>query len=88
MSFAFGLTMAYAIGHISGRHLNSAVAVGLMVGKRFLARDLPGHIGAQVVGAIPGTGVLYFSSPAERPVSTSAASPPTGTEHTHRAALR
>jgi aquaporin Z len=63
VSFAFGLTvltMAYAIGHISGCHLNPAVSVGLMVGKRFPASDLPGYIGAQVVGAILGAGVLYL----------------------------
>ena len=63
VSFAFGLTvltMAYAIGHVSGCHLNPAVSVGLMVGKRFPASDLPGYIGAQVVGAILGAGVLYL----------------------------
>ncbi len=63
VSFAFGLTvltMAYAIGHISGCHLNPAVSVGLMVGKRFPASDLPGYIGAQVAGAVLGAGVLYL----------------------------
>jgi len=63
VSFAFGLTvltMAYAIGHISGCHLNPAVSVGLVVGKRFPASDLPGYIGAQVVGAILGAGTLYL----------------------------
>lgn len=63
VSFAFGisvLTMAYAIGHISGCHLNPAVSVGLVVGKRFPASDLPGYIVAQVVGAILGAGVLYL----------------------------
>ena len=63
VSFAFGLTvltMAYAIGHISGCHLNPAVSIGLVVGKRFPAGDLPGYIGAQVVGAILGAGVLYL----------------------------
>lgn len=63
VSFAFGLTvltMAYAIGHISGCHLNPAVSVGLVVGKRFPASDLPGYIGAQVVGAILGAGALYL----------------------------
>ncbi|MEK7236249.1 MAG: aquaporin Z [Nitrospirota bacterium] len=63
VSFAFGLTvltMAYAIGHVPGCHLNPAVSVGLMVGKRFPASDLPGYIGAQVVGAILGAGVLYL----------------------------
>ncbi len=63
VSFAFGLTvltMAYAIGHISGCHLNPAVSVGLMVGKRFPASDLPGYIVAQVLGAIVGAGTLYL----------------------------
>jgi len=63
VSFAFGLTvltMAYAIGHISGCHLNPAVSVGLVVGKRFPASDLPGYIGAQVLGAVLGAGALYL----------------------------
>lgn len=63
VSFAFGLTvltMAYAIGHISGCHLNPAVSVGLVVCKRFPASDLPGYIGAQVLGAILGAGTLYL----------------------------
>ena len=63
VSFAFGLTvltMAYAIGHVSGCHLNPAVSVGLMVGKRFSASDLPGYIVAQIVGAILGAGTLYL----------------------------
>ena len=63
VAFAFGLTvltMAYALGHISGCHLNPAVTVGLVVGKRFPASDLPGYIGAQVVGAIVGAGTLYL----------------------------
>jgi aquaporin Z len=63
VSFVFGLTvltMAYAIGHISGCHLNPAVSMGLIVGKRFPANDLPGYIGAQVVGAILGAGTLYL----------------------------
>ncbi|MEC4889778.1 MAG: aquaporin Z [Nitrospira sp.] len=63
VSFAFGLTvltMAYAIGHVSGCHLNPAVSVGLVVGKRFPASDLPGYIGAQVLGAVVGAGVLYL----------------------------
>ncbi len=63
VSFAFGLTvltMAYAIGHISRCHLNPAVSVGLVVGKRFPASDLPGYIGAQVVGAVLGAGTLYL----------------------------
>src|SRR4051794_781444 len=62
VSFAFGLTvltMAYAIGHISGCHLNPAVSVGLAVAGRFEKKDLPGYVLAQVVGGIAGAGVLY-----------------------------
>src|ERR1700751_1781269 len=53
------LTMAYAIGHISGCHLNPAVSVGLVVGRRFPASELPAYVIAQVLGAIVGAGVLY-----------------------------
>src|SRR5687768_3054086 len=63
VSLAFGLTvltMAYAIGHISGCHLNPAVSVGLWAGRRFPARDLLPYIVAQVVGAIVGAGVLLL----------------------------
>ena len=62
VAFAFGLTvltMAYAIGHISGCHLNPAVSIGLMVGKRFPASELPAYLAAQVLGGIAGAGVLY-----------------------------
>ena len=62
VALAFGLTvltMAYAIGHISGCHLNPAVSLGLTLGKRFPARELPAYISAQVVGAIAASGVLY-----------------------------
>ncbi len=62
VALAFGLTvltMAFAIGHVSGCHLNPAVSVGLVVGKRFPASDLPFYVLAQVVGAIAGAGVLY-----------------------------
>jgi aquaporin Z len=62
VSLAFGLTvltMAYAIGHISGCHLNPAVSLGLVVGKRFPAAELLPYVVAQVVGAIAGAGVLY-----------------------------
>jgi aquaporin Z len=61
VSLAFGLTvltMAYAIGHISGCHLNPAVSVGLAVAKRFPAAELPAYIIAQVIGASAGAGVL------------------------------
>ena len=62
VSFAFGLTvltMAYAIGHISGCHLNPAVSLGLVVGKRFPASELPAYVVAQLAGAVAGSGVLY-----------------------------
>lgn len=62
VSLAFGLTvltMAYAIGHISGCHLNPAVTLGLWAGGRFPAKDVLPYIIAQVVGAIIGAGVLY-----------------------------
>ncbi len=63
VSFAFGLTvltMAYAIGHISGCHLNPAVSIGLCAGKRFPASELLPYIVAQVLGAIAAALVLYF----------------------------
>jgi aquaporin Z len=62
VALAFGLTvltMAYAIGHVSGCHLNPAVSIGLWAGKRFPAKDLPAYIVAQLVGAIIGAGLLY-----------------------------
>lgn len=63
VAFAFGLTvltMAYAIGHISGCHLNPAVSIGLFFGKRFSLADLLPYILAQVVGAFMGAGILYL----------------------------
>jgi aquaporin Z len=62
VAFAFGLTvmtMAFAIGHISGCHLNPAVTVGLVVGKRFPGSDLLAYVAAQVVGGIAGAATLY-----------------------------
>jgi aquaporin Z len=62
VALAFGLTvltMAFAIGHVSGCHLNPAVSVGLVVGKRFPASNLPAYIVAQVAGAIAAAAVLY-----------------------------
>jgi aquaporin Z len=62
VSLAFGLTvltMAYAIGHISGCHLNPAVSIGLWAGGRFPANQLVPYIVAQVLGAIVAGGVLY-----------------------------
>ncbi len=63
VSLAFGLTlltMAFAIGHISGCHINPAVSIGLWAGGRFPAKDLLPYIIAQVCGAIAGAGVLYL----------------------------
>ena len=63
VSLAFGLTvltMAYAIGHISGCHLNPAVSVGLVAGGRFKASELLPYVLAQVLGGIAGAGVLYL----------------------------
>ena len=62
VSLAFGLTvltMAFAIGHISGCHLNPAVSVGLLVARRFPASDLLAYVAAQVAGGIAGAGTLY-----------------------------
>ncbi len=62
VAFAFGLTvltMAYAIGHISGCHLNPAVSVGLATAKRFPVSELPAYVVAQVLGGILGAGILY-----------------------------
>jgi len=63
VSLAFGLTvltMAYAIGHISGCHLNPAVSVGLWAGGRFPGNQLLPYIAAQVIGAVIAGGVLYL----------------------------
>jgi aquaporin Z len=62
VALAFGLTvltMAFAIGHISGAHLNPAVSVGLVVGKRFPASNLPAYVGAQVAGGVTASAILY-----------------------------
>jgi aquaporin Z len=62
VAFAFGLTvmtMAYAVGGISGGHFNPAVTVGLWAGKRFPASDILPYVVAQVVGAVAASGVLY-----------------------------
>jgi aquaporin Z len=63
VSFAFGLTvltMAYAIGHVSGCHLNPAVSIGLWAGGRFPAKQIVPYVAAQVLGAIAAGGVLYL----------------------------
>jgi aquaporin Z len=63
VSLAFGLTvmtMAYAIGHISGCHLNPAVSLGLVAGKRFPASELFPYIGSQLFGGVAGAGLIYL----------------------------
>src|SRR5277367_3566548 len=63
VAFAFGLTvltMAFAIGHVSGCHLNPAVSIGLVTAKRFPISELPAYIVAQVLGAIAASGTLYL----------------------------
>jgi aquaporin Z len=63
VSFAFGLTvltMAYAIGHISGCHLNPAVSIGLWAGGRFPAKELMPYIISQLIGAVAAAGVLFL----------------------------
>jgi len=62
IALAFGLTvltMVYAIGHISGCHLNPAVSVGLAVARRFESKDLPAYIIAQLIGAVIAIGCLF-----------------------------
>ncbi len=62
VSLAFGLTvltMAYAVGHISGCHLNPAVSFGLAAAKRFQWKELPGYVVAQVLGGTAGAAILY-----------------------------
>ena len=63
VAIAFGLTvvtMAYAIGHISGCHLNPAVSIGLWIGGRFDKKELLPYITAQILGGITGAGILYI----------------------------
>mgnify|MGYP000845831931 FL=1 len=63
VALAFGLTvltMAYAVGHISGGHFNPAVSVGLFIGGRFNGKNLLPYIVSQVIGAIAAAGVLYL----------------------------
>lgn len=73
VSLAFGLTvltMAFAIGHISGCHLNPAVSIGLWAGGRFPAKDLLPYIVAQVLGGIAAGGVLYLIASGKADFST------------------
>ena len=69
VALAFGLTvltMAYAVGHISGGHFNPAVSVGLFIGGRFNGKDLLPYIVSQVIGAIAAAGVLYLIASGKR----------------------
>ena len=73
VALAFGLTvltMAFAIGHVSGCHLNPAVSVGLVVGGRFRASDLPAYVVAQVVGAVVAAATLYLIASGKAGFST------------------
>jgi len=73
VSLAFGLTvltMAYAVGHVSGAHFNPAVTIGLWAGKRFPASEILPYIVAQVVGAIVGAGILYVIASGKAGFST------------------
>jgi aquaporin Z len=74
VALAFGLTvltMAFAIGHISGCHLNPAVSFGLWAGGRFDGKELGPYIIAQVLGAIAGAGILYLIASGQAGFSTS-----------------
>jgi len=75
VALAFGLTvltMAYAIGHVSGCHLNPAVSVGLAVGKRFSFGELVPYVVAQVLGGVAGAGVLYLIASGKEGFTTAA----------------
>jgi len=74
VALAFGLTvltMAYAVGHISGCHLNPAVTLGLWAGKRFQTKEVAPYIIAQVLGGIAGAAVLYVIASGAAGFSTS-----------------
>jgi aquaporin Z len=75
VALAFGLTVltgVYALGHISGGHFNPAISVGLVVGKRFPAKDLLPYILAQVAGAVTAAAILYVIASGIPTFSTSA----------------
>jgi aquaporin Z len=75
VSLAFGLTvltMAFAIGHISGCHLNPAVSLGLWAAKRFPAKEVVPYIFAQILGGIAGAGFLYVIASGKEGFSTAA----------------
>ncbi|VEB43693.1 Bacterial nodulin-like intrinsic protein [Chromobacterium violaceum] len=91
VALAFGLTvvtMAYAIGHISGCHLNPAVSIGLWAGGRFPAGQLAPYIAAQVLGAIAAGAVLYVIASGGAGFDVARASLPMATPSIRRAAIR
>ena len=78
VSLAFGLTvvtMAYAIGHVSGCHLNPAVTLGLAAGGRFQLQDAPAYIGAQLAGAVLAGAVIMFVAQGQPGFDAAASSP-------------
>ena len=82
VALAFGLTvltMAYAVGHVSGGHFNPAVTLGLAVANRFEWRDVTAYVITQVVAGTAGAGVLYLIASRARPASRRAASRRTAT---------
>jgi aquaporin Z len=91
VALAFGLTvltMAYAIGHVSGCHLNPAVSVGLVVAKRFPLSDLLPYVVAQLGGGIARPPSSLSSPAAGRDSTSQAVLPPTGTTPTRPAGTR
>lgn len=91
VALAFGLTvltMAFAIGHISGCHLNPAVSVGLVVGGRFPARELPAYIVSQVIGGVVAAALLYFIASGKPGLNWLRAWPATATASTHLVVIR
>lgn len=90
VALAFGLTvltMAFAIGHISGCHLNPAVSVGLWAGGRFPASGLLPYIVAQVAGAIAAAAILFVIASGNRTSTWPTGSRPTATAHILRAGI-
>ena len=93
VAFAFGLTvltMAYAVGHISGGHFNPAITIGLATGRRFDWREVPAYVVTQIVGAIVAAGVLLVIAKGVKGGydASERASRPTGTATTRPAATR
>jgi aquaporin Z len=91
VALAFGLTvmtMVYAIGHVSGGHLNPAVTVGLFTGRRFPGRDVAPYIAAQVLGGMAGAGILYIIASGHAGFTTAAGSPQTAMATIRQATIR